>query len=153
MPRRWMIRVGILFAVLPWFATSCGTKTATQPGLDEVVTAVPAPEQYQNSAQQERRELLVDGRPTPIEWNVSGEPTYLLMHGIGGGGDFLLAVRSLWTYDRFGNPQAIYFLLQWSDQTPSFLEHPIVNDAVRIFDDQGNQIYDCHNGSGGLVDP
>jgi|SRR6267143_2191702 len=153
MPRRWTIRAGILFAVLPWFASSCGTKTATQPGLDDSVTAVAAPEQFLTSAQQESRELVVDGRATPIEWNISGQPTFVLMHGIGGGGDYLLGIRSLWTYDRFGAPAAIYFLLQWPDPTASYLDRPLVNDSVDIFDDQGRQIYDCNTGSDGLLHP
>jgi hypothetical protein len=153
MPRLWTIRAGILFAVLPWFTVSCGTKTATQPGLEESVTAVAAPEQFLTSAQQETRELIVDGRATPIEWNISGAPTFVLMRGTGGGGDFLLGVRSLWTYDKFGTPTAVYFLLQWPDPSADFLEHPIVNDSVDIFDNQGNQIYDCNTGSDGLVRP
>jgi hypothetical protein len=143
MPQRAALRAGILFAILPWFAISCGTKTPTQPGLDEAVTAVAAPEQYLTSAQQETRELIVDGRPTPIEWNISGAPTYVLMRGTGGGGDYILALRSLWTYDRFGAPTALYFLLQWPDASPSYLEHPIINDAVDILDDQGNLLVDC----------
>jgi hypothetical protein len=143
MPRRSKIRAGILIAIFPWFATSCGTKIATQPGLPDSLTAVPAPEEYLTSAQQERRELLVDGRPTPIEWNVCGEPIFVLTRGVGGGGDFLLAMRSLWTYDRFGSPQGIYFLLQWPDPTPSYLDRPIVNDSIDVFDDHGNPTFDC----------
>jgi hypothetical protein len=153
MPRRVTLRAGILFAILPWFAISCGTKTPTQPGLDDSVTSVAAPEQYLTSAQQETRELIVDGRATPIEWNISGSPTYALMSGTGGGGDFILALRSLWTYDRFGAPTAIYFLLQWPDPTASYLEHPIVNDSVDILDDQGNLLVDCRAGNDALIRP
>ena len=143
MPRRSKLRAGILFAVLPWFAISCGTKTATQPGLEEAVQAVAAPEEFLTSPQQERRELLVDGRATPIEWNVTGAPDYVLMHGFGGGGDFILGVRSLWSYDRFGAPKGIYFLLQWPDPTQSVLDRPIINDSIDVFDDNGNQKFDC----------
>src|SRR6266850_2090045 len=143
MPRSSIVRAGILFAVLPWFAISCGTKTATEPGLNQSVTSVSAPEQFLNSAQQEHRELILDGRPTPIEWNIAGPPAYVLMHGIGGGRDLLLAMRSVWTYDRFGAPVAVYFLFQWPDGTPSFLDHPIVNDSVDILDDLGNLLVDC----------
>src|SRR3954471_8504347 len=137
------IRTGILCAVLPWFTISCGTKTATQPGLSASLIAVPTTEQFLNSAQEEDRELLVHGRPTPIEWNTSGAPDYVLMQGVNGGGNFLLSLRSLWSYDRFGAPAGIYFLLQWPDPSQSVLERPIVNDSVDVFDDQGNLIYDC----------
>ncbi len=143
MPRSSKVRAGILFAVLPWFAIGCGTKVATQPGLSPNVTAVATGEQFLNSAQQEHRELLVDGRATPIEWNVAGSPAFILMAGVNGGGDYLLSLRSLWTYDRFGQNAAIYFLLQWPDPSQSVLEQPIVNDSIDIFDDNGNQIYDC----------
>ena len=156
MPRRSKIRAGILFVLIPCFAISCGTKTATQPGLDESVTSLPAPEEFLTSAQQEHRELLLDGRPTPIEWNVTSQPTFALMRGIGGGGDFLLGLRSLWTYNRFGAPQAIYFLLQWPDLTPSYLERPVVNDSVDILDDQGNLLVDCrakYDSLGNVVQP
>jgi hypothetical protein len=143
MPRRSKIRAGILCAVLPWFTISCGTKTATQPGLDTAVTAVATSEEFLTSPQQERRELLVDGRATPIEWNTSGEPSFILMQGINGGGDFLLSLRSLWSYDRFGASQGIYFLLQWPDPSQSVLDRPIVNDSIDVFDDAGNQVFDC----------
>jgi hypothetical protein len=143
MPRSAKIRTGILCAVLPWFVISCGTKTATQPGLSQSVTAVASTEQFLDSPQQEHRELLIDGRPTPIEWNVAGSPDFILMKGQNGGGDFLLSLRSLWTYDKFGAPAGIYFLLQWPDPTQSVLQRPIVNDSVDVFDDQGNATFDC----------
>jgi hypothetical protein len=143
MPRRSKIRAGILCAVLPWFTISCGTKTATQPGLDTAVTAVATSEEFLTSPQQERRELLVDGRATPIEWNTSGAPAFILMQGVNGGGDFLLSLRSLWSYDRFGATKGIYFLLQWPDPSQSVLERPIINDSIDVFDDDGNQVFDC----------
>ncbi|HZI88832.1 MAG TPA: hypothetical protein VFD83_00100 [Candidatus Polarisedimenticolia bacterium] len=143
MPRRSTIRAGILFAVLPWFVISCGTKTATQPSPDATVVSVPATEEFLTSAQQEHRELLVDGRATPIEWNAAGDPDFVLMQGINGGGDFLLSLRSVWSYDRFGATKGIYFLLQWPDPTFSVLEQPIVNDSIDVFDDAGNQLFDC----------
>jgi hypothetical protein len=145
MPRRTTIRVGILFAILPWFAISCGTKTATQPGLSESITSMPAPEQFLTSAQGESRELLINGRPTPIEWNIAGPPTFVLMHGEGGAGDFYLSIRSVWSTDRFGAPAAMYFLLQWPDLSASVLERPIVNDSVDVLDDQGNLLVDCRD--------
>jgi hypothetical protein len=117
------------------------------------VTAVAAPEQFLTSAQQESRELIVDGRATPIEWNISGSPSYVLMRGTGGGGDFILALRSLWTYNRFGAPTALYFLLQWPDRSPDYLEHPIVNDSVDILDDRGNLLVDCRAGNDALIRP
>jgi hypothetical protein len=153
MPRRSKIRAGILCAILPWFAISCGTKVATQPGLDDSVTSVAAPEEFLTSPQQEHRELLVDGRATPIEWNVAGGPHYTVLHGFGGGGDFILAIRSVWSYDRFGNQQSIYFLLQWPDPTPSYLDRPIVNDSIDVFDDKGHQIFDCLSGDDRMLRP
>lgn len=137
------IRTGILCAILPWFTISCGTKTATQPGLNQALTAVPTTEEFLTSAQQEHRELLVDGRATPVEWNAAGSPDFVLMQGVNGGGDFLLSLRSLWSYDRFGAPQGIYFLLQWPDPSQSVLERPIVNDSIDVFDDQGIPTFDC----------
>src|SRR6185295_11351099 len=107
------------------------------------VTAVATSEEFLTSPQQERRELLVDGRATPIEWNTSGEPSFILMQGINGGGDYLLSLRSLWSYDRFGASQGIYFLLQWPDPSQSVLERPIINDSIDVFDDDGNQVFDC----------
>ena len=153
MPRCTTIRVGILFAILPWFAISCGTKTATQPGLSESITAMPAPEQFLTSAQGESRELLINGRPTPIEWNIAGPPTFVLMHGEGGAGDFYMSIRSVWSTDRFGAPAAMYFLLQWPDQSASFLEQPVVNDSVDILDDKGNLLVDCRAGNDALLRP
>ena len=153
MPRSTTVRAGILFAVLPWLAISCGTKIATQPSPNQSITSVPAGEQYLNSPQQEHRELLVDGRATPIEWNLAGSPTYVLLHGIGGGGDYLAAVRSIWSYDRFGAPQAIYFLLQWPDPTFSALDHPCINDSADILDEQGNLLVNCRAGNDILVRP
>jgi len=143
MLRSGKIRTGILCAVLPWFTISCGTKTATQPGLSQSLTAVSTSEQFLTSAQQEHRELLVDGRATPVEWNVAGSPDFILMQGVNGGGNFLLSLRSLWSYDRFGAPQGIYFLLQWPDPSQSVLDRPIVNDSVDVFDDLGNLRFDC----------
>jgi len=153
MPRRTTIRAGILFAILPWFAISCGTKTATQPGLTESITAMPAPEQFLTSAQGESRELLINGRPTPIEWNIAGPPTFVLMHGEGGAGDFYMSIRSVWSTDRFGAPAAMYFLLQWPDLSASALERPVVNDSVDILDDQGNLLVDCRAGNDALLRP
>jgi hypothetical protein len=156
MPRRSALHVGILFAALPWLAISCGTKTPTQPGQDQSLTAAAAPEQFLSSPQGESRELLIDGRPTAIEWNISGPPSFILLHGDqgGGGGDFFVAVRSVWSYDaHFGDPKAIYFLLQWPDPTASYLERPIVNDSVDIFDNAGNLLVDCRAGNDALIRP
>lgn len=58
-------------------------------------------------------------------------------------GDYILGLRCLWTYDRFGANQGIYFLLQWPDPTQSVLDRPIVNDSINIFDDDGNPTFDC----------
>ena len=147
MLRSGKIRTGILCAVLACSTLSCGTKTATQPGLSQSLTAVSTTEEFLTSAQQEHRELLVDGRATPVEWNASGSPDFVLMQGVNGGGDFLLSLRSLWSYDRFGAPVGIYFLLQWPDPSQSVLYKPIVNDSVDIYDDNGNPAFD------GVSDP
>src|SRR5262245_49055693 len=110
---RWrLLRVGALFVVLPWLTTSCGDTKPTEPDLASEVTAYAAPERFETSPTKETRELLVDGRPTPIEWNISGNPSYFLASGIGGGGggQFYVSVRSVWTADRFGNQRAFYLL-------------------------------------------
>jgi hypothetical protein len=144
--QRWrLLRVGVLFAVLPWLAISCGKTKPTEPDLGFEVVSYPGPERFETSPQRETRELLVDGRPTAIEWNMAGNPTYFLASGRGGGGggDYYVAVRSVWTADRFGNQKAFYLLLQWPDLTASLLDHPIVNDSLDIFDDSGNRLVDC----------
>src|SRR6266850_8546649 len=144
MHRGKLFRVGILFAVLPWLAISCGETKPTQPDLASFVVAPAAPERFETSSQREARELLVDARPTPIEWNVAGNPNYFLASGRGGGGgDFYVSVRSLWSHDRFGNEKAFYLLIQWPDLTRNLLERPIVNDSIDIFDDQGHRLVDC----------
>jgi hypothetical protein len=156
MPLHKSIRAGVLFAILPWFAISCGTKNPTEPGLGQSVVAVAAPERYLTSAQGEARELLLDGRATGIEWNISGAPVYVLMRGAdgGGGGDFYLGVRSLWSYDpRFGDPKAFYLLFQWPDRDLDNQDRPIVNDSVDILDDSGNLLVDCRAGNDALLRP
>jgi len=145
MLRSGKIRTGILCAVVACFTLSCGTKTATQPGLSQSLTAVSTTEEFLTSAQQEHRELLLDGRATPVEWNAAGEPDFVLMQSANGGGDFLLSLRSLWSYDRFGAPKALYFLLQWPDPSQSVLQRPIVNDSVDVFNDSGVANFDCAN--------
>jgi len=150
------IRVGILFAILPWFILSCGNTTPTQPGPSTTVVAVPAPERFLTSPQNEARELLVDGRQTGIEWNICGPPIYVLLSGKdgGGGGNYMVAVRSLWSYDsRFGDPKSFYLLLQWPDVSEDRLDRPVVNDSVDIFDDAGVLKYDCSVGDDDLILP
>jgi hypothetical protein len=150
------IRVGVLFAILPWFVLSCGSTTPTEPLSSTGVVSVAAPERFLTSSQGEARELLIDGRATGIEWNISGPPTYVQLRGDegGGGGNFMVAVRSLWSYaNATREPKAFYLLLQWPDISVDRLDRPVVNDSVDIFDDNGQQIYDCLAGDDGLVRP
>lgn len=130
------LRVGILFAIAAASTISCGETKFTQPNLHSDLVAVRAIEQFLNSAQQESRELLIDGRATDIEWNISGEPTIVLVKGNGrGGGDYYVSVKSLWTVDRFGNNDAIYFLLQWPDRSEDRLERPLVYNGPNVPND------------------
>ncbi|MBI4364029.1 MAG: hypothetical protein HY568_01235 [Candidatus Latescibacteria bacterium] len=135
---------------------SCGTKAPTQPGLDQSIVASAGPERFLSSPQGEARELLLDGRATDIEWNIAGSPAYVLLRGAdgGGGGDFYVAVRTLWSYDpRFGDLKAFYLLLQWPDRSADYQDRPIVNDSIDILDDSGNLLVDCRAGNDALVRP
>ena len=61
MSRARLIRAGILFVVAA-AASTCGENSVTVPNPKSGIVAVPASEQFLNSAQQESRELLIDGR-------------------------------------------------------------------------------------------
>jgi hypothetical protein len=136
-------RAGILIAVIAATSISCGENEFTKPNLHNTVTAPGGVEQFLNSPQQESRELLIDGRVTDIEWNITGDPSIILMKGVSGrGGDYYISVRSLWTVDRFNRPDGLFFLLQWPDNSQDQLEEPLVT-SVDVADDAGNLKFDC----------
>jgi hypothetical protein len=137
------IRAGILVAIAAAGSFSCGGETEfTQPNPQSDIVAVQTSEIFLNSPQQETRELLIDGRVTDIEWNLTGNPSIVLMEGVsGGGGNYYVSVRSMWTVDRFGAPDGILFLLQWPDLTEDRLEEPLVTSAD-VVSDQGDTL-DC----------
>jgi Ethylbenzene dehydrogenase len=127
------IRVGILFAVAAAAAStvSCGKTKLTEPNPISNIVSVGGFEAFYNSSQQETRELLIDGRITDIEWNITGDPAIILMNGPNGerGGSYYVSVRSLWTTDQFNRNKGIYFLLQWPDRTEDRLEQPLITSA------------------------
>lgn len=124
------IRAGILIAIATAGSLSCGETEFTQPNPSSEVTAVQGFERFLNSPQEESRELLIDGRVTEIEWDITGSPTIVLMRGVSGsGGTYHMSLRSLWTVDRFGAPDGILFLLQWPDLTEDRLEEPLVTNV------------------------
>lgn len=147
-----LVRGGILFVLSCLFVISCGRRTPSEPDLPTTVVAVPTSEVFLSSPQLETRELLIDGRPTDIEWNVAGQPTLVLLHGAGRGGDYFASVRALWTYSPFNQDSvALYLLVQWADPNPSFLDEPLVTD-IDWTDDDGNRLIDCST-SDPLHDP
>ena len=106
----------------------------TVPNPQSGLVAVPALEQFLNSAQQESRELLIDGRVTNIEWDVAGNPSIILLDGDGVGANYYVSVRSIWTKNRFGENDGFFLLLQWPDRTENRLEHPLVTSADVLSD-------------------
>ncbi len=147
------LSAGTLFAIIAASTLSCGGDSTTQPTLNDSVVSVGAVENFMNSAQRESRELLIDGRVTPIEWNIAGDPSVILMQSTSGaGGDYYLTIRSLWTVNPFFNnqPEAFYLLVQWPDRSADFLEHPLVTSAD-VYDDNANLQIDCTTGDSTLV--
>jgi len=141
MPRCLDVRAGILFAVLLTVVLSCGENTPTEPGLPSSLNAPAFSENFETSAQRESRELLIDGRPTDIEWNGTGDPTFVLARG--DAGTYYILMRTLWTYDaRTLAPRGIYFLLQWPDRNESRLEQPLVT-TIDTGDEDGITTIDC----------
>ncbi|MGH7681041.1 MAG: hypothetical protein ACRENN_03535, partial [Candidatus Eiseniibacteriota bacterium] len=131
---KWL-RAGILIATAAAGSISCGETSPTVPNPSTGVVAVPAFEQFLNSAQQETRELLIDGRVTNIEWDISGNPSIVLVQGDGGqGSNYYVSVRSLWTKNKFGANDGFFLLLQWPDPTENRLEHPLICHANAIAD-------------------
>jgi hypothetical protein len=136
-------RAGILIAIATAGTLSCGETEFTQPNPKGEVIAVQGYEEFLNSPQQESRELLIDGRVTDIEWNITGDPSIVLMEGVSGsGGSYYVSVRSLWTLDQFNRPDGILLLLQWPDLTENRLEEPLVTSAD-VYSDQGDTLIDC----------
>jgi hypothetical protein len=121
---------------------SCGEKNPTEPGLPSALNAPAFSENYETSPQRESRELLIDGRPTDIEWNGTGDPSFVIARG--DGGTYFVLVRTLWTFDaRTGAPRGIYFLLQWPDRTESRLESPLTTN-LDTGDADGITSFDCN---------
>jgi len=153
MIRAKFIRAGVLFAVAAAGTMSCGQNKFTQPSLLTGIVSVRANERFLNSAQRESRELLIDGRVTNIEWDLTGNPSVVLMEGGGGlGGSFYVLVRSLWTRDQFGNDAGFYLLLQWPDRTEDRLQEPLVTSAdVLSNKTPPDTLIDCTKGNDTLV--
>ncbi len=164
---RWL-RAGVLFAVAAAGSISCGETKMTVPNPQSGIVSVAASEQFLNSAQQESRELLIDGRVTDIEWALTGQPSIILVDGAGTGGNYYVSVRSLWTKNRFGDNDGFLLLLQWPDRTENRLEHPLVTNANVIADEPdtiyatnppdttyiavGDTLIDCTKGNTTLTD-
>ena len=126
------IRAGILIAIAT-AALSCGESEFTQPNPKSEIVAVRTFERFLNSPQRESRELLIDGRVTDIEWNVTGDPSIVLMENVSGlGGSYYVSVRSMWTLDEFGAPDGILFLFQWPDLTEDRLEEPLITNVDMV---------------------
>jgi len=145
---RWnTIRAGILFAIVVATSLSCGENEFTKPNLHNTITAPGGVEQFLNSPQQETRELLIDGRVTDIEWNITGDPSILLMTSQSGrGSNYYISVRSLWTVDRFNRPDGLFFLVQWPDRAQDLLEEPLLT-TLDVVSDVGDTL-DCTIGNG-----
>ena len=125
MPRRKTIRAGLLFVLVLAGALSCGEKSPTEPALPSDIIAPGYSENFETSPLRESRELLIDGRATDIEWNGTGDPAFVIARG--DGGNFIVLVRSLWTFDaRTNEPRGIYFMLQWPDRDENRLEEPLI---------------------------
>ncbi len=149
MQRLRSLRVGILFAALPLLVLSCGERKPTAPiTLASEIDAVPVFDIFYtpNPILDVAREILIDARPTQIEWDAAGSGNFLKLTGAygGGGGDFYANVRAEWTRDKFGDPIALQLLVQWPDLTEDRLDHPIVNDSIDIYDEAGNLLFDCN---------
>lgn len=138
-------RAGILFVLVGASVLSCGERTPTEPDPNTRLIAVPQSERFETSPQRESRELLIDGRATDIEWLGTGDPTIVLLRGSngGGGGDYFLSVRALWSYNAITTDSvALYLLLQWADPTEDRQEQPLVT-TVDWQDEDGHSLIDC----------
>lgn len=143
MPRRKTVRAGLLFVLVLAGSLSCGEKTPTEPALASDIIAPGYSENFETSPLRESRELLIDGRVTDIEWNGTGDPSFVIARG--DGGNFFILVRSLWTFDaRTNAPRGIYFMLQWPDREENRLEEPLVT-SIDTGDADGHTTIDCLN--------
>jgi hypothetical protein len=143
-----VLRAGILFVALPLLVISCaGERNPTEPTqLTSEITAVPVYDAFYDPVPilTVAREVLVDSRATQIEWDVAGN-NYVLVSGRGGGGggEYYANVRAEWTRDVFEAPVALQLMVQWPDLTENRLDHPIVNDSIDVYDDDGNRLFEC----------
>jgi len=139
-----VVRGGILCVLLSSAVLSCGQRTPTEPDLSTRIVAGPVSEVFTESPQLESRELLIDGRPTDIEWNVAGNPVVVLLRSSEGrGGDYYASVRAVWSYSPFnGDSVALYLLIQWADPQVDFQEEPLVTN-VNWHDPDGGPTVDC----------
>jgi hypothetical protein len=145
-----VVRGGILCVLLAALTLSCGETSPTEPNPPSRIVAVPASEVFLTSPQQEKRELLIDGRATDIEWNLTGSPVMLLMKGnTGTGGEYYASVRAYWTYNPFGGTEppdrdtvAFYLLVQWADRGPDRIEQPLIT-SVDWQDNDNHSLIDC----------
>ena len=138
--RAGIVRAGILFAIAAAGTISCGETKLTKPNPKSDIVAIRAFEQFLNSSQRESRELLIDGRVTNIEWDLTGNPSVILLQG--GGGNYYVLARSLWTLDKFGVPDGFYLLLEWPDRTENRLQEPLITSAD-VFSDLGDTLIHC----------
>ena len=149
MSRARLLRAGVLFVALPLLVLSCaGERKPTEPEkLATEITAVPVYDAFYSPIPilTVAREILIDSRATQIEWDAAGVGNFVLMSGRGGGGggEFYANVRAEWTRDVFEAPVAFHLLVQWPDLTENRLDHPIVNDSIDVYDDEGNRLFDC----------
>ncbi|HET9952573.1 MAG TPA: hypothetical protein VFS09_12335 [Candidatus Eisenbacteria bacterium] len=143
MPHRKIVRAGLLLLLVISGSLSCGSQEPTEPALPSALIAPALSENFETSPQRESRELLIDGRATDVEWNGTGEPSFVIARG--NGGNYFVLVRSLWSFDaRTGEPRGIYFLLQWPDADESRLESPLVTSAD-TGDEDGIVNFDCNS--------
>lgn len=141
MPRRKTVCAGLLFVLVLAGSLSCGENTPTEPGLPSNIVAPGFSENFETSPLRESRELLIDGRATDIEWNGTGDPSFVIARG--DGGNYFVLVRSLWTFDaRTGAPRGIYFMLQWPDREENRLEEPLTT-TLDTGDSLGHNTLDC----------
>jgi hypothetical protein len=146
MPRLKSLQVGILFAVLPLLVLSCGERKPTEPTtLAAEIPAVPVYDAFYSPIDilTVARELLIDARATQIEWDGAGAGNFVLMKGVSGGGNYYANIRAEWTRDKFEQPRAVQLLIQWPDFTENRLDHPIVDDAIDVYDPDGNLVFNC----------
>ncbi len=142
--RAGIVRAGILIAIAAAGTISCGKSKLTQPNPKSDVVAVRGFERFLNSSQRESRELLIDGRVTNIEWDLTGNPSVILLQGgAGGGGNYYVLVRSLWTINQFNETDGFYLLLEWPDRTENRLQEPLITSADVLSDVGGDTLIHC----------